>query len=149
MMSGLNQRWQALQPSEQRLLKIAAPLILLMLGYLLIWQPLQQHWAESAQQEQQQIRLLQRLQSVEGQLPPVQPMDARRWQALAASDGFKQVQAEEQAGIWLLQASLTHADQLQRFLQRAAEQGWHWGELQLDAGEPGQALQLKMELLPL
>ncbi|MBE0505858.1 MAG: type II secretion system protein M [Marinospirillum sp.] len=145
MITALKQRWSALQPSEQRLLKLASPIVMLMLLYLLAWQPLQSVLEQSSQQAERDELLLQRLEAVREQLQPVQPMDTRRWQALAASNGLQQVVVEEQAGIWLLQAQVPRIEHLERFLQRAADQGWHWGELTLQ----GQPLQLTVELLPL
>lgn len=145
MITALKQRWSALQPSEQRLLKLATPLVVLMLLYLLVWQPLQSVLEQSSRQAERDELLLQRVEALKDQLQPVQPMDERRWQALAASDGLQQVVVEEQAGIWLLQAQVPRIEHLERFLQRAADQGWHWGELTLQ----GQPLQLTVELLPL
>lgn len=145
MITALKQRWSTLQPSEQRLLKLASPIVMLMLLYLLVWQPLQSVIEQSSRQAERDELLLQRLEAVREQLQPVQPMDERRWQALAASDGLQQVVVVEQAGIWLLQAQVPRIEHLERFLQRAADQGWHWGELTLQ----GQPLQLTVELLPL
>lgn len=145
MIATLKQRWSDLQPSEQRLLKLASPLVALMLLYLLVWQPLQSVLHQSSRQAERDELLLQRLEAVREQLQPVQPMDARRWQALAASDGLQQIRVTEESGIWLLQAQLPRIENLERFLQRAANQGWHWRELTLQ----GQPLQLTVELLPL
>lgn len=145
MIATLKQRWSDLQPSEQRLLKLASPLVALMLLYLLVWQPLQSVLHQSSRQVERDELLLQRLEAVREQLQPVQPMDARRWQALAASDGLQQIRVTEESGIWLLQAQLPRIENLERFLQRAANQGWHWRELTLQ----GQPLQLTVELLPL
>lgn len=145
MIATLKQRWSDLQPSEQRLLKLASPLVALMLLYLLVWQPLQSVLHQSSRQAERDELLLQRLEAIREQLQPVQPMDARRWQALAASDGLQQIRVTEESGIWLLQAQLPRIENLERFLQRAANQGWHWRELTLQ----GQPLQLTVELLPL
>lgn len=57
----LLQRWQGLQPREQRALALLALAALATALYLLVWQPLQQHLQESRQWQQNQLALNQHL----------------------------------------------------------------------------------------
>jgi len=150
MMARLNntwlaQRWSGLEASEQRLLKIAAPLVLLMLGYLLLWQPLQTWRENSANNQQQQVQDLQRLEALSGRLVPVVFLEERQWLALAASAGLRQVKLVEEGDLRKISAEVASPAMVERFLNAAAEKGWHWQTLNLQ----GTPIQLEVELRPL
>jgi len=143
--SWLGQRWSALEASEQRLLKIATPLICLMLLYLLVWQPLQ-NWREKAATDQQQLEQdLQRLNVLNKRLVPLFFLDERQWLALAASTGLSQVTVVEKGDLRLITAQAANPQIVERFLKAAAAKGWHWNSLTMQ----GNPLQLEIELRPL
>lgn len=141
----LGQRWSGLEASEQRLLKIAAPLVALMLGYLLLWQPLQTWRENSANNQQQQVQDLQRLEALSGRLVPVVFLEERQWLALAASTGLRQVKLVEEGDLRKISAEVVSPAMVERFLNAAAEKGWHWQTLNLQ----GAPIQLEVELRPL
>lgn len=145
MMSAIKNYWAGLEPREQRLMKLGGPVILLLALYLLVWEPLQNRQTPSTALQQPDSRLLSDLRNLRGHLYPVQEMSERRWQALAQSQGLRQVQASEEAGRWLLRAEAGEPQQLERFLQAAAEQGWHWDGVHLE----GRPLAIQVELRPL
>lgn len=143
MMQAIKHRWSALEEREQRLLKVAGPLVLLLLLYLLVWKPLQ-GWRENrVDGGQQQAQLLQLLESVRGTLVPVRALDTRQWQALAESHGLRAVQVQQQGDIWSLQGEARSIEALMGFLTAVAEQGWHWRELNLQ----GQPIRISVELV--
>ncbi|MDR9468581.1 type II secretion system protein GspM [Marinospirillum sp.] len=147
MIHQLKDYWAGLEAREQRLIKLGGPVIVLLALYLLVWEPLREgrEAGAGAQQQSNDERLLSYLQGLRGQLQPVQAMTERRWQALAQSQGLRQVQANEEAGRWLLKAQAGSQHQVQRFLQAAAEQGWHWDAVQMQE----RPVKLKVELRPL
>lgn len=141
----LGQRWSGLEASEQRLLKIAVPLVILMLGYLLVWKPIQAWRENSAISQQQQTQDLQRLEALSGRLVPVVFLDERQWLALAASAGLRQVELVEEGDLRKISAEVASPAMVERFLNTAAEKGWHWQTLSLQ----GTPIQLEVELRPL
>lgn len=141
----LGQRWSGLEASEQRLLKIAAPLVILMLGYLLVWKPIQAWRENSAISQQQQTQDLQRLEALSNRLVPVVFLEERQWLALAASAGLRQVKLVEEGDLRKISAEVASPAMVERFLNTAAEKGWHWQTLSLQ----GTPIQLEVELRPL
>ena len=141
----LGQRWSGLEASEQRLLKIAVPLVILMLGYLLVWKPIQAWRENSAISQQQQTQDLQRLEALSGRLVPVVFLDERQWLALAASAGLRQVELVEEGDLRRVTAQAANPQLVERFLNAAVEKGWYWQSLNLQ----GTPIQLEVELRPL
>lgn len=141
----LGQRWSGLEASEQRLLKIAAPLVILMLGYLLVWKPIQAWRENSAISQQQQTQDLQRLEALSNRLVPVVFLEERQWLALAASAGLRQVKLVEEGDLRKISAEVASPAMVERFLNTAAEKGWHWQTLSLQ----DTPIQLEVELRPL
>ena len=146
MMAGLKSYWSGLAAREQRLLQFGGPAILVLLVYLLVWEPLQERRLAGDHLQQQEVRLLGQLESLRGQLQPVKALDQRQWQALAQSHGWHQVGVEEQAGRWLLQGQAAEPRQVEAFLQAAADQGWHWDTVHLEGRQP---LKIRVGLRPL
>lgn len=141
----LQERWSGLEASEQRLLKIAAPLVVLMLLYLLVWQPVQA-WRESSATNQQQLEQdLARLKMVGDRLVPLVNLDERQWLALAASAGLRDVELEQEGDLWVIVAEVASPTMVERFLNTAAAKGWHWQTLNMQ----GKPLQLEVEMRPL
>lgn len=147
----LQERWSGLEASEQRLLKIAAPLVVLMLLYLLVWQPVQA-WRETSATNQQQLeQYLARLKMVGDRLVPLVNLDERQWLALAASAGLREVVLEQKAeleqkvDLWRITAEAANPAMVERFLNAAAAKGWHWQTLTMQ----GKPLQLTLMLRPL
>lgn len=141
----LGQRWSGLEASEQRLLKIAVPLVILMLGYLLVWKPIQAWRENSAISQQQQTQDLQRLEALSGRLVPVVFLDERQWLALAASAGLRQVELVEEGDLRRVTAQAANPQLVERFLNAAVEKGWHWQSLTMQANP----LKFQVELRPL
>lgn len=143
--SGLQERWSGLEASEQRMLKIAAPLVILMLLYLAVWQPVQA-WRETSATNQQQLKQdLERLKMVGDRLVPLVNLDERQWLALAASAGLRDVELEQEGDLWLIDAEVASPAMVERFLNTAAAKGWHWQSLNMQ----GKPLQLEVEMRPL
>ena len=141
----LQERWSGLEASEQRLLKIAAPLVVLMLLYLLVWQPVQA-WRETSATNQQQLeQYLARLKMVGDRLVPLVNLDERQWLALAASAGLRDVELEQKGDLWVIVAEVASPAMVERFLNTAAAKGWHWQTLTMQ----GKPLQLTLVLRPL
>lgn len=145
MMAAFKDYWTGLEAREQRLIKLGLPVIVLLALYLLVWEPLKEGRQEAATQEAGQEQTLAYLQSLKGDLRPVQELNARRWQALAQSQGWRQVEAQETAGLWQLSGRVNNPVAVERFLQAAAEQGWHWQAVEMQ----GNPLQVNLELRPL
>ena len=145
MIQLLKDYWAGLEAREQRLIKLGGPVIFVLALYLLVWQPLEQGRETAEVVQQQSGNLVNYLQAQQGKLQPVESMSERQWQALAQSQGLRQVQAREEAGRWLLAAEAREARQVERFLQAAAEQGWHWDAVEMQ----GRPLQVSLELRPL
>ena len=145
MISALKNYWSGLEAREQRLIQLGGPVILVLVLYLLVWQPLQESRQAGTQAQQQEARLLSDLRQMREQLQPVQTMTERQWQALAQSQGLRQVSVREDTGRWVLTAQVRESRQLERFLQAAAEQGWHWDGVSLE----GRPMNLHVELRPL
>ena len=141
----LGQRWSGLEASEQRLLKIAVPLVILMLGYLLVWKPIQAWRENSAISQQQQTQDLQRLEALSGRLVPVVFLDKRQWLALAASAGLRQVELVEEGDLRRVTAQAANPQLVERFLNAAGEKGWYWQSLTMQANP----LKFQVELRPL
>ena len=145
MIQQLKSYWSGLEAREQRLIKLGGPVILALALYLLVWQPLQDRREASGVTQQQSGDLVNYLQAQRGKLQPVESMSERQWQALAQSQGLRQVTVNEEAGRWLFSAEAREPRQVQRFLQAAAEQGWHWDTVQMQ----GRPVKLNVELRPL
>jgi len=137
--------WSGLEARERRLIQLGGPVILLLVGYLLVWQPIQERREASSVGVQQEENLVAFLQGLSGQLQPIESMTERQWQALAQSQGLRQVEVTEDAGRWLISAQAREPRQVERFLQAAGQQGWHWEAIDLQ----GRPLQLQLELRPL
>ena len=145
MMSSLKDYWNGLEAREQRLIKLGLPVILLLLLYLLVWEPLQEKRQQVATQDASLEETLAYLQGLKGKLQPVQELNAQRWQALAQSQGWQQVEAREAAGLWKLTGQVRNPGAVERFLQAAVEQGWYWQAVEMQ----GSPLQVNVELRPL
>ena len=149
--SWLGQRWSGLEASEQRLLKIAAPLVILMLLYLAVWQPVQAWRETNAINQQQQAQDLQRLAALKTRLVTVVFLDERQWLALAASAGLRDVELsqvvdlEQKVDVWRITAKAANPAMVEKFLNTAAAKGWHWQTLNMQ----GKPLQLTLVLRPL
>ena len=141
----LGQRWSGLEASEQKLLKIAVPLVILMLGYLLVWKPIQAWRENSAISQQQQTQDLQRLEALSGRLVPVVFLDERQWLALAASAGLRQVELVEEGDLRRVTAQAANPQLVERFLNAAVEKDWYWQSLTMQANP----LKFQVELRPL
>lgn len=143
--SRLQERWSGLEASEQRMLKIATPLVVLMLFYLAVWQPVQA-WRETNATNQQQLEQdLERLKMVGDRLVPLVNLDERQWLALAASAGLRDVELEQKGDLWVIVAEVASPTMVERFLNTAAAKGWHWQTLTMQ----GKPLQLEVEMRPL
>lgn len=143
--SWLGQRWSGLEASEQRLLKIAAPLVILMLLYLAVWQPVQAWRESSVINQQQQVQDLQRLEALSTRLVSVVFLDERQWLGLAESVGLRQVKLVEEGDLRKISAEAANPAMVERFLNAAAKKGWYWQTLNLQ----GAPIQLEVELRPL
>lgn len=140
-----NQVWVGLEPSEQRLIKLATPLIVLLLIYLLLWQPVQAWRANQAQAQQELEHNLHQVASLQQRLVELIELDQRQWIGLATSAGLQQVQAVTDGAVWTLTAQAANTQQVARFLASAAEKGWQWQSFKLQASP----LQVELELRPL
>jgi len=143
--SWLGQRWSGLEASEQRLLKIAAPLVILMLLYLAVWQPVQAWRETNAINQQQQTQDLQRLEALTTRLVTVVFLDERQWLGLAASAGLRDVELVQEGDLWRITAKAANPAMVEKFLNTAAAKGWHWQTLTMQ----GKPLQLTLVLRPL
>lgn len=82
-MSTLRRRWQALAPREQRTVATGALALLLIAGYLLVWEPMQQARADArvrvagAEADLAWMRAAAPLVQQRGIAAPLQPADGR------------------------------------------------------------------------
>ncbi len=139
MFQSLQAAFQSLQPSEQRLLRWALPLILLML--LVLWKPWQKSeeddWLilEPSLSPAEQLAILQ-----SAQLTPVSAVDPAVWQEQALSHGLRRVRLQPEGEQWLMQAEAPNPDGLEAFARWAANQGWYWQSIEFS----GQPMQLRI-----
>ena len=131
--------WVAgLEPREQRLLKWAAPLVLVMLVVLF--------WPDASKEDDWLLPVTERtpqqqLVEVESfKLAPVARIDVSVWQTQAARLGLNQVSMEPQGEHWVMQAKVQTPQSIEAFARWAAEQGWYWQRLEFS----GQPIQLEI-----
>lgn len=133
MMNSLQTWWQQRPTREQRLLKIGAPLILLLLvGLMLDLQGKGREYPVAAT-----VRTQSGLERMEQQRLLVQH--------LAESSGLKVLQLQLQGDLLLLDAEAESARAVQQFLQQASVRELYWRHVQLQ----GIPVRLQIELVSL
>lgn len=156
--SPLAQRWQSLAPREQHALLALAGFLLLVLGYLALWQPAQRQ-VQAAREAFTEQRTLYaylkthapQVQAGGGDVQRVDPSRLQSWVTSSAAEAGLQIERLESLGEGNVQLNLQSApaDRLLTWLQTLERQGVQVAEAGLERREAGLAgARLTLQALP-
>ncbi|MBU2138601.1 MAG: type II secretion system protein M [Gammaproteobacteria bacterium] len=156
--SPLAQRWQTLAQREQHALLLLAGFLLLVLGYLALWQPAQRQVQAAREAFTEQRALHAYLQAHAPQVQPgsgsmqrVDPARLQGWVTSSAAEAGLQIERLESLGEGSVQLSLqaAPAEPLLAWLQALERQGEQVAEAALERREAGLVgARLTLQALP-